>query len=144
MRAAPGKGRGRWRLPNFFLSLLLIFHSRTLVTWPLPVIQKGTLGGEEWINSPGTDGEKYPWTVFSPGVGGLRRVMAKSPDRRQRLRRQRNSETERNGQRPQRGGEKSDRGTRDLDRGQRHNKEGAREMGDGDPERGRQRSRGGE
>jgi len=67
---------------------------------------KGTLGEEEWINSPGIDGEKYPQTVFNPGIGGLRRGMAESPERRQRLRRQRNSEAQRNGQRPQRGGEK--------------------------------------
>lgn len=56
-------------------------------------------------------------------VGGLRRAMAKSRDRRQRYRRQRNSLSERNGQRPQRGGEKSERGTRDLGKGQRHTRE---------------------
>lgn len=48
---------------------------------------------------------------LQPGVQGLRRDMAKSPDRWQRLRRQRNSKTERNGQRSQRGGEKSEKGT---------------------------------
>ena len=49
--------------------------------------------------------------------------MAKNPGRWQRLRRQRNSVSERNRQRPQRGGEKSERGTRDAEKGQRHTRE---------------------